>query len=194
MKQPEHLVAAARLGLSMILALSLTLLMNPGAGANEPATATAGPGRLIIPAIALDSAIIPVGWTPVVINGQMYGQWDTAKNEVGWHNLSANLGQSGNTVLAGHSDINTKIFRNLQDVDIGDEIVAISGVDGQPHHYAVTQKVLLQEAGVPLETRIKNAQWIAPTNDERLTLVTCSRPGATHRLIVVARPVGPPIP
>ncbi|HRV94858.1 MAG TPA: hypothetical protein P5526_22050 [Anaerolineae bacterium] len=50
-------------------------------------------------------------------------------------------------------------------------------------------KLLLQEKGASIETRIENARWIAPTEDERLTLVTCAQPGATHRLIVVAYPV-----
>ena len=189
MKTQAHLLLATRLSFSIILALSLTLLINPGAGANEPAVVMANPTRLVIPAIHLDSAVVPVGWQLVIVNGQTYGQWDTADNEVGWHNLSASLGQPGNTVLAGHSNVNAKVFGDLRLVNIGDEIIAISGLDGQLHRYVVTQKVLLQEAGVSLETRIKNAQWIAPTGDERLTLVTCSQPGATHRLIVVARPV-----
>jgi len=157
--------------------------------ANAPALNSAFPTRLTIPSIELDSAIIPVGWTPVVINGQTYGQWDTADNEVGWHNLSAALGEVGNTVLAGHSDINSRVFENLEQVVVGDEITVVSGAGQQAYRYRVMHKVLVQEAGVSLETRIQNAQWIAPTNDERLTLVTCSRPGATHRLIVVAQPI-----
>jgi sortase (surface protein transpeptidase) len=54
----------------------------------------------------------------------------------------------------------------------------------------VIQKLLVQEKGVSVETRVQNAQWVAPTSDERLTLVTCAGPDATHRLIVIARPVG----
>ena len=66
--------------------------------------------------------------------------------------------------------------------------MAYSGSTGKEYRYIITQKFLVREVGVPLETRIKNAQLIAPTQDERLTLVTCSQPGATHRLIVIARP------
>jgi sortase (surface protein transpeptidase) len=57
--------------------------------------------------------------------------------------------------------------------------------------YIVTEKYILQEAGMPAEVRRRNAQWIMPTADERLTLVTCwpyNWPGNTHRVIVVARP------
>jgi len=140
----------------------------------------------VIPAISLDSQITPVGWEPVVINGATYRQWQTADNLVGWHNLSAKLGQMGNAVLNGHSDVNTEVFRNLAYVEIGDEIVVFSGEE--EHRYVVTQKFLVQEENVSLEERIENARWIASTQDERLTLVTCTNPGATHRIIVIARP------
>lgn len=169
-----------------VLALSLTAIFCNPARANEPALAAATPARLVIPSIYLDSPITPVGIKPLVINGQTYGTWEVADNTVGWHNLSAGLGRAGNTVLAGHSDVKARVFKNLRYVTPGDEIIVFA--NGRAHRYVVTQKVFVREKGVSLETRIKNAQWIAPTGDERLTLVTCARPGATHRLIVVARP------
>jgi sortase A len=106
---------------------------------------------------------------------------------VGWHNLSAKLGQAGNTVLNGHSDLNAAVFRNLDYVILGDEIIVLSG--DQAYHYVVTHKFLVQEKDVSLEQRIQNAAWIAPTPDERLTLVTCANPGASHRLILIAQPL-----
>jgi LPXTG-site transpeptidase (sortase) family protein len=112
--------------------------------------------------------------------------WNVRDNEVGWHNLSANLGHVGNTVLSGHSDIKARIFQHLHQIEVGDEILAFT--EGYPYKYVVVEKLLVQEKGVPLETRIQNAQLIAPTNDERLTLVTCAKPGATHRLILIAQP------
>jgi LPXTG-site transpeptidase (sortase) family protein len=144
------------------------------------------PTRLVIPAIALDSEVIPVGWQPAVIDGITYSQWNAADALVGWHNRSAKLGQVGNTVLNGHSDVNTEIFRNLKYVEIGDEITVFSGE--RDYRYTVTEKFLVEEKEVPLEERLGNAKWIAGTPDERLTLVTCANPGATHRLIVIARP------
>ena len=48
---------------------------------------------------------------------------------------------------------------------------------------------LLREKGVPEEIRGENAKWIEPTEDERLTLVSCwpfVKPD--HRVVVVARP------
>ncbi len=43
---------------------------------------------------------------------------------------------------------------------------------------------------MPLEVRLKNAQWMQPTPDERLTLISCWPYWTnTHRVIIVARPV-----
>ena len=144
------------------------------------------PTRLVIPAIALSSPIVPVGQTPLVIDGDIYWQWNTARDSVGWHNQSAKLGQSGNMVLNGHSDINASVFRNLEHVDVGDEITVFSG--DQVHRYVITHKFLVKEKGVSLEERIQNAAWAAVSQDERLTLITCAKPGATHRLILIAQP------
>jgi sortase A len=156
--------------------------MESGAGDVPAGT----PTRLIVPSVALDSQIIPVGKTAVVINGVAYGQWNTANDLVGWHDLSAKLGQAGNTVLNGHSDLNAAVFRNLDYVTLGDEIIVLSG--DQAHKYVVTHKFLVREKDVSLEERIQNAAWVAPTPDERLTLVTCANPGASHRLIIIAQP------
>jgi sortase (surface protein transpeptidase) len=74
-------------------------------------------------------------------------------------------------------------------VEVGDEIAVLAGADGRVYRYRVTAKLLLQEKGVSNETRINNGRWISPTEDERLTLVTCAGPGASHRLIVIAQPI-----
>jgi len=174
---------------STALAITFLFIFYSIAVASDPASTAITPSRLAIPSIALDSPIIPVRMHTFVMNGTTYGQWEVARNEVGWHNLTAQLGQPGNTVLAGHSDLNARVFRNLKYVNIGDEISAFTGTNGQTHRYVVTQKVVVQEVGVSLETRIQNGRWISPMQDERLTLITCAYPGATHRLIVVAQPV-----
>jgi LPXTG-site transpeptidase (sortase) family protein len=151
----------------------------------ETATSTI-PKRLLIPDIALDSTVVPVGWKRVEVDGKIYGQWKVEDNLVGWHNLSAPLGQIGNSVLNGHSNVYARVFRNLSQVEIGDRIIVFS--EAQTHYYTIAQKVLVQEKGVSTEKRLENAKFIQPTEDERLTLITCARPGATHRLIVIAYP------
>ena len=177
-----------RISISTTLALALIVIMAGLALAHDPTSTPETPSRLTIQSIDLDTAVVPVGVKPLIINGQRYGTWEVADNDVGWHNLSAPLGQAGNTVLAGHSNVLARVFQNLPYVKLGDEVVAYAGSTGQAYRYVVTEKILVQEVGVSLETRIQNAQLIASTPDERLTLVTCARPGATHRLIVVAKP------
>lgn len=172
---------------SSALALLLSLICTSIVLAEQPASDTAYPARLVIPSIDLDQSVSPVGIIPVIINNKTYRTWDVLDDAVGWHNRSAAVGQVGNTVLSGHSDIHAQVFRDLKNVMVGDDIVVYS--HQQAYRYRITEKFLVQEKGVSLETRKKNAQWIAPTDDERLTMITCAQPGATHRLIVIARPV-----
>lgn len=175
-----------RLTLFVLVSCSLFYLSSGTASAETPPP-TEIPTRLVIPGIDLDSQITPVGRKAVVVEGKVYRQWDTSDDLVGWHNLSARLGQIGNTVLAGHSDIFAEVFRNLKDINLGDLVIAFA--ENEPHYYVVTDKILVQEKDVPIEQRLLNAKWITATEDERLTMVTCALPGSTHRLIIVARPL-----
>jgi sortase A len=176
------------LSILIVLVVGLFLTFTGIALADEPALVEPGvPSRLVISSIDLDSHIIPVGWKPVVVDGKTYGQWETAVDLVGWHNLSARLGSVGNTVLAGHSDVHAQVFKRLEEVNLNDVIVVFSGE--QAHQYLISEKFLVKEKGASLEERINNARWITTTEDERLTLITCALPGATHRLIIIAQPV-----
>ena len=107
----------------------------------------------------------------------------------GWHESSAPLGVPGNTVLNGHNTTHGEIFRDLYTLEAGDDIVVYS--DETPYTYAVTEVLILPEADQPLEVRVENAHYILPTDDERLTLVTCHPYGSLqYRLIVIAQPSG----
>jgi sortase A len=149
----------------------------------DPADLT--PRRLVIPAINLDAPVEMVGWH--VINGA--STWDVPDHfAAGWLKTSALLGQPGNTVLDGHHNIDSEVFRRLVDLRVGDELEVDAG--NNVFFYKVTTRQILKERDQPIEVRLKNAQWIQPTNDERLTLVTCwPYTTNTHRLIIVAKPV-----
>ena len=93
----------------------------------------------------------------------------------------------GNTVLNGHNTTHGEVFRDLYTLQVGDAITIYAG--DVPHTYAITETLILPEAGQPLEVRLENARYILPTDDERLTLVTCHPYGSLrYRLIVIARP------
>ena len=150
-----------------------------------PEPADRPPRRIIIPAIDLDAPIEPVGWH--VIND--VSTWDVPDRfAAGWLKTSAAPGQPGNTVLDGHHNIAGEVFRRLVDLKLGDEIDVIAG--GEVFVYKITTRQILTERAASYDLRVKNAQWIMPTDDERLTLVTCW-PYTTnsHRLIIVAKPL-----
>jgi sortase A len=157
----------------------------------EPPPVAAGdaiPTRLVISSVGIDSNVIPVGWSVVEKDGRQYSIWQVADNAVGWHKTTAKIGQPGNTVMAGHHNVKGEVFRDLVNVEVGDEVVIYTG--GTPHKYHVELKTIVKEKGEPVEVRQKNAQWISGTNDERLTFITCwPYTNNTHRVIVVAKPL-----
>jgi LPXTG-site transpeptidase (sortase) family protein len=103
------------------------------------------------------------------------------------------LGLPGNTVLNGHNTTNGEIFRDLYQLEPGNHLVLFA--EEERFEYEIDEILLLEELGQPLEVRISNAQYIQPTRDERITLITC-HPYASlrYRLIVIARPVEPAEP
>jgi sortase A len=105
----------------------------------------------------------------------------------GWLNTSAAFGLPGNTVLDAHHNIKGEAFRDLWTLKSGDEIVLYA--DRQSRSYRVSEILILPERNQALEVRLANAQYIQPTPDERLTMITCwPYESNTHRVIVIAFP------
>lgn len=146
------------------------------------------PERLVIPQLDVDAPVSSIGLAQVISKDKTYYQWQVpAAYQAGWHNTSAPLGEVGNTVLNGHHNIHGEIFRDLADLEIGDEIFLYDQTT--VHTYTVSLVEILPERDQPLAVRLKNAEWIAPTEDERVTLVTCwPYEDNSHRLMVVAVP------
>lgn len=152
------------------------------------------PVRLFIPDIDLEAPIVPIGWKYIQIGDATQPIWDVPNQRVaGWHESSAKIGVPGNTVLNGHNTSNGEVFRYLYKLDVGATIL-VEAEDGATYTYTITEKLLLPEAGQPVEVRIQNAEYVLPTADERLTLVTCHPYGSlTYRLLIIARPVALPV-
>lgn len=147
------------------------------------------PTRIVAPAIDLDAKVVPMGWEMVDRKGALSSEWIVPAKAAGWHMNSALPGHNSNVVLSGHHNIGGKVFRYVVDLEPGDELTLYVG--DTPYRYTVTEKYILKEAGMSLRVRQRNAQWIMPTDDERLTLVTCwpyEYPGNSHRVIVVGLP------
>ncbi len=150
--------------------------------------AASPPTRIAIPAIRLDAPVV-LSASRVVTQGGLVGlQYTVPAAGAGFHLGSAFPGHGGNTVLSGHHNIGDQVFRYLIDLEVGDEVILYVG--DLAYRYRVSQKELLPEKGQPAEVRRANARWIEPTEDERVTLVTCwPYSGNSHRLIIVALPV-----
>jgi LPXTG-site transpeptidase (sortase) family protein len=150
--------------------------------------ANSPPTRIVIPKIKLDAKVVAVGWKTVTRGGQTASEWDVPDYAAGFLKTTAYPGNPGNTVLDGHHNIKGEVFRYVATLELGDQIDLYA--EGRKYTYQVVDKFILKEAGASLEQRRKNAQWIAPTEDERLTLVTCWPYWTnTHRVIVIAKPV-----
>jgi LPXTG-site transpeptidase (sortase) family protein len=154
-----------------------------------PDTATGyAPDRLVIPSIFVDAPIISVHYKTIEYQDQTLQQWLVPTQlAAGWQDTSALLGVPGNTVLNGHHDAYGKVFQSLIKLVVGDEIRVYSG--SHVFEYQVAAKMLLPERFQPLEVRLANARWIMPSDDERLTLITCwPADSNTNRVVIVAFP------
>ncbi|MDD5369774.1 MAG: sortase [Anaerolineaceae bacterium] len=174
-------------------AFSIPIQSTPSAQAGTPSAIPLEglvPERIVIPAIHLDAPIKPVPYKLVKVNGQVFQQWSVPDEfAVGWQDNSAMIGVPGNTVLNGHHNVWGEVFGRLIDLNPGDMIEIESGAT--VIQYQISNKMILPERDQPLSVRFENARWMLPTQDERITLVTCwPHTSNTHRLILVAIPVG----
>ncbi len=118
-----------------------------------PPIPTPGPEqarRIQIPAIDVDSSIY---------QGQ---DWEQLKKGVGQLIGSAQPGRPGNVVLAAHNDIYGEIFRYLDQLERGDEIIISS--ERQQYTYVVREITVVE----PTDTHV-----MEPTEHASTTLISC---------------------
>ena len=120
--------------------------------------------RIRIPVIRVDAP---------VVEGD---DWESLKQGAGHHIGSANPGESNNCIISAHNDIFGEIFRDLPDLDLGDEIFAHTAT--QVYRYVVTQKRFIEPTDVSV---------MYPTSSPVLTLISCYPYGIdSHRIVVTA--------
>lgn len=126
------------------------------------------PTRLRIPVMFLDSPVQEVKLD--------FGQWQVSPMDIGHHEGSGNPGEVGNMVLAGHRDINSALFRDLDRLKPGDEVFVSNSL--REYRYVVRESLVVSP---------DHTEMMDPTTDRRLTLITCTPIGIdTQRLIVIA--------
>ena len=141
----------------------------PGPVSDEPParqTMATIPATIIIPAAGIDAEIEVRG----IVDGRMEdptGPW-----VVSWYQQSAELGEVGNALFAGHVDywgVGPSVFYNVRNLAAGDEI-SITGEDGASFAYGVEWVET-----IPIEELIsgRTADVVAPTPYQAVTLFTC---------------------
>jgi len=117
------------------------------------AVPTPGPQQAIriqIPALGVDAPIV-----------QGDG-WEQLKKGVGQHVGTANPGENGNVVLSAHNDIFGEIFRDLDRLKPGDEIIIYT--NQQPFSFLVTTTRVID----PTQVEVMD-----PTTQPTVTLISC---------------------
>jgi sortase A len=133
---------------------------------------TPGPAqamRIQIPAINVDAP---------VVQGD---SWEQLKKGVGQHIGSVDPGQTGNLVLSAHDDVFGEIFRNLDHLQPGDQVVLFTAQ--QQYVYIVTGSQIVEPTQVEV---------MKPTSDPTVTLISCYPYMVdTKRIIVFAKLASP---
>jgi sortase A len=122
------------------------------------------PVRMIIPKIGVDA--------PVVAGDD----WETLKQGIGHRQGTANPGESGNMVVSAHNDIYGEIFRDLLEVEPGDEVLVYT--ESEAYRYIVDSVEIVSPTKVEV---------MDPTDYPALTMITCYPYLLdTHRVVAVA--------
>lgn len=118
--------------------------------------------RIQIPAIGVDAPIV-----------QGDG-WEQLKKGVGQHLGSANPGQKGNVVLSAHNDIFGEIFRDLDKLQTGDQIILFT--NQRSYVYTVSRTLIVEPTQVEV---------LSPTRDASTTLISCYPYMVNNQRIVI---------
>jgi sortase A len=147
----------------------------PAPGGDAPPSGTE---RIAIPRIGVDARVVDVGLLPS-------GEMETAAHAAGRLAFSAQAGEAGNAVIAGHNDIDGEVFRRLPELRQGDEILLQRG--DRTFRYLVVVRTIVREQGATAQQRYENARWMDPTEGPTATLISCYPYRVdTHRVIVHA--------
>jgi sortase A len=115
-----------------------------------PTPGPAQANRIQIPAISVDAPVV-----------QGDG-WEQLKKGVGQHVGTPNPGESGNIVLSAHNDIFGEIFRYLDQLSPGDEIVLYT--NQRVYVYLVTRTKVVEPTDVSV---------MEPSANPTVTLISC---------------------
>jgi sortase A len=119
--------------------------------------------QIRIPAISVDAPVV-----------QGDG-WEQLKKGVAQHIGSPNPGQKGNLVLSAHNDVFGELFRDLDKLKVGDQVILFT--NQRQYVYVVTNSQIV----LPTQVDV-----MAPTRDATLTLVSCYPYMVDNKRIVIS--------
>ncbi|CAN5658371.1 hypothetical protein BH23CHL5_BH23CHL5_04060 [soil metagenome] len=124
------------------------------------------PVAIAIETAAVNAEIETIG----IVDGVMLdptGPW-----VVSWYRESAQLGEAGNVLMAGHLDywdVGPAVLYNINNVNEGD-LIQVTGNDGEIYTYSVVWRENFETANAPIQ------DIVGPTERESLTIITCGGP------------------
>ena|SRR3972149_6135796 len=124
------------------------------------------PQRILLPELSID--------LPVKNSGLIDGYWQVFSDAAGWGEGSGLPGETGNQVIFAHAK--RGLFLPLREVTLGMKVYVLAKEKWYEYEVKEVKEVL------PTQVEV-----IAPTQDETLTLYTCSGFADSRRLIVVAK-------
>jgi sortase A len=140
--------------------------------------------RLSIPAIGLNTSVkesVP----RQTGNGTFI--WDPPAYAAGHYNSSGNPGEGRNIVFQGHNNIYGEVFRDLDRLSPGDEIILLT--DAGEFRYQVQQSITIPYVGNEAVAGPQLQALSAPQSSEMVTLISCWPYSTfTSRIVVIAVP------
>jgi len=104
----------------------------------------------------------------------MGDNWEQLKKGIGQHLNTASPGQNGNMVVSAHNDIFGELFRDLDKLEPGDEVIVIT--QDRSYTYVVTGTQIVNPTDVSVMDQTENAT---------LTLISCYPYRVDNKRIVV---------
>jgi LPXTG-site transpeptidase (sortase) family protein len=128
------------------------------------------PSKMVISGLVID--------LPVIEASIVDGVWQTSDEAVTHLVASARPGENSNIVLYGHN--RPELLNPLHQAQVGSEIV-VETEAGVKHTYLVEQIEVVGPSAI---------EYVLPTDEERLTVYTCTGLFDSQRLVVIAKPSG----
>ncbi len=115
--------------------------------------------------------------TPITEQIMVNNAWTVSEDKASHLAFSSNPGDGGNIIIYGHNK--RKILGNIRAFK-GNEIITITTADGGEYKYQINKIA---------EVDPKQTEFLKPTDEEVLTIYTCSGFMDAKRFIVQAKPI-----